>query len=138
MPDFKNTITQNGQMVSLYGHTHDIIVSMPPWDNPPLTGSQWAALLPVPTDTYHISGLHVAFYVFTTNNASNYWQIQLLRDTTAIITLNTAAVSAGVHSAMHYTTPVSASVADKFVLAVSKVGSPGNIYVNGSLELTIA
>jgi hypothetical protein len=135
MPDFKNSLTLNGAGVALIGHTHDIIVSMPPWDNRPITAAAWASVLSVPTGTYSIVGIHVALYVFTTNNASNYWILQLMRDTTVIWTGNTAALAAATHTAIHYTTPFAATVVDKFVLAVSKSGSPGNIYANCSLVL---
>lgn len=76
-----------------------------------------------------------AIYVGTTNNASNYWTIELKRYTTtglAIASLRTNRNSAGAWFKLDVEVGASVPSTDKFLfVGVSKTGSPGGLYLAG-------
>jgi len=85
--------------------------------------------------------LTISFYVSTTNNASNYWDITLDKaGGTVVKTLNTSGASANTFSQVSFTfsttTVGTTDVLLRIVLA--KVGSPGTIYLPWpALEISI-
>lgn len=136
MPNFLNTIKQNGALVSLNGHTHANVIPFQPWATRPYPSGGVAGIIPLPGGYYTVSAFSVVANVPSTNNASNYWIIRVLRDgTTVISTVSTATYAAGATIAVTNTLYSYASVAGFFSLTVTKTGSPGDLYVSASIKI---
>lgn len=83
----------------------------------------------------YIRRWHQAVYVDTVNNGSNYWTIQLLCSipSSTLLTLTTAAASANTWTllaSINQAVAINRSMVSLLVY-VSKVGSPGELYLGG-------
>lgn len=76
---------------------------------------------------------HQAVYVATTNDGSNYWDLQLreLPGTSGLASLNTSAISPDTWSELSDTSVDLALTASYYAVYIRgvKVGSPGNLYL---------
>lgn len=102
----------------------------------PLTGSSGNPHIGTIGETITFVSWNQAFYVATTNDASNYWNLHLLliNGAVSIASFTTASYSAGTYY-NYNTTSFSPTSADTTSFAIylwcSKTGSPGALYAYG-------
>lgn len=103
----------------------------------PYSADQVLCRAPIIRTAVYFRRLIAAVYVTGTNDGSNYWEIQLNRDSGSIGIADTSAISAGAWESVSTTTFVPTFVlmsADKMVyLEIVKVGAPGTLMIAPSV-----
>jgi hypothetical protein len=179
MPDFKNTITQNGTAVSLAGHTHaggsgglaqgtafpvspaandlyfrndlgqlcqyDGTRWLGPWEQrefvpfagaPPYVVNSNRYLVMMVSGSYYLQTINILTSELTTNNASNYWTMQIYRDLMYSITsVTTATHSPDTITPTTVTVNAVQAVTNYISMALLKTGSAGQISISAKADM---
>lgn len=108
----------------------------PVWSGyPPWIGTQLSHMLAIVPGVVTVSYLALSYYIVTTNNASNYWTISLVRDDSSVVHTHSTANRAANTLYNSGTLLDYAAYASRFTLSLIKYGSPGGLYLSGTIRI---